>query len=131
MLLFRPHNEQCEKYFYDMLRNMNKSIIATVILLFVTNAFAADVELLHANEWSVPKQTTTLLAMPAISKSMRKLQNTTNSVLKIKYPGGDEGSLWVNELKSWLVALGLSSNRIELVQGSAISTTIELEVLLN
>ncbi len=131
MLLFRPHNEQCEKYFYDMLRNMNKSIIATVILLFVTNAFAADVELLHANEWSVPKQTTTLLAMPAISKSMRKLQNTTNSVLKIKYPGGDEGSLWVNELRSWLVALGLSSNRIELVQGSAISTTIELEVLLN
>lgn len=114
-----------------MLQNMNKFIIAIVMLVFVTNAFSADVELLHANEWSVPKQTVTLLVMPAISKSMRKLQNNTNSMLKIKYPGGDEGTLWVNELRSWLVALGLSSNRIELVQGSAISTTIELEVLPN
>lgn len=114
-----------------MLSNMNKSFIATVMLIFVTNAFAADVELLHANEWSVPKQTVTVLAMPAINKSMRKLQNDTNSILKIKYPGGDEGTLWANELRSWLVALGLSSNRIELIQGSAISTTIELEILSN
>lgn len=130
-MLFQPLNEQCEKYFCDMLSNMNKSFIATVMLIFVTNAFAADVELLHANEWSVPKQTVTVLAMPAINKSMRKLQNDTNSILKIKYPGGDEGTLWANELRSWLVALGLSSNRIELIQGSAISTTIELEILSN
>jgi len=130
-MLFQPLNEQCEKYFCDMLSNMSKSFIATVMLIFVTNAFAADVELLHANEWSVPKQTVTVLAMPAINKSMRKLQNDTNSILKIKYPGGDEGTLWANELRSWLVALGLSSNRIDLIQGSAISTTIELEILSN
>ena len=114
-----------------MLQNMNKFIVLTVMWVFVTSAFAADIELLHANEWSVPKQATTLLEMPAIKKSMQKLQQNTHSILKIKYPGGDEGTLWVNELRSWLVALGLSSNRIELVQGSAISTTIELEVLSN
>ncbi len=111
--------------------NMNKYITSIVFMFFVTNSFAADVELLHANEWSVPKQTTTLLAMPAIHKSMQKLQKNVNSVLKIKYPGGDEGTLWVNELRSWLVALGLSSKRIDLIPGSAISTTIELEVISN
>lgn len=109
---------------------MNRFIISTIILFFVANIFAADVELLHANEWSVPKQTATLLAMPAIHASMQKLQNV-NSSLRIKYPGGDEGTLWVNELRSWLIALGLSSRRIELVPGSAISTTIELEVIFN
>lgn len=114
-----------------MLWNMRKLIISTVMLLFTSNLFAADVELLHANEWSVPKQSTTILAMPAIHKSMNKLQKNVNTVLKIKYPGGDEGTLWVNELRSWLIALGLSSTRIDLVQGSAISTTIELEVLSN
>ena len=114
-----------------MLWNMRKLIISTVMLLFTSNLFAADVELLHANEWSVPKQSTTILAMPAIHKSMNKLQKNVNAVLKIKYPGGDEGTLWVNELRSWLIALGLSSTRIDLVQGSAISTTIELEVLSN
>ena len=110
---------------------MNKSIIATIMLFFATNVFASDIELLHVNEWSVPKQTVTVLAMPAINKSMRELEKDTNSLLKIKYPGGDEGTLWANELRSWLVALGLSSSRIELIQGSAISTTIELEVLSN
>lgn len=117
-----------------MLSIMKSSIRITLIsmaLLFATNIFAADVELLHANEWSVPKQATTILAMPAIQKSMRKLQNNVNSFLKLKYPGGDEGTLWVNELRSWLIALGLSSKRIEMVPGSAISTTIELEVLTN
>ena len=126
---FKAYNEQSKKC--DMLSNMNKSIIFTVILFFVSSAFAADVELLHANEWSVPKKTEIVLAMPAINKSMQKLQKDLNSLLKIKYPGGDEGTLWANELRSWLVALGLSSNRIELIQGSAISTTIELEVFSN
>jgi len=110
---------------------MNKFIFIAVILFFAANTFASDIELLHANEWSVPKQTATLLAMPAIHKSMQKLQKNVNSLLKIKYPGGDEGTLWANELRSWLIALGLSSKRIELVPGSAISTTIELEVLFN
>lgn len=107
-----------------------KKFILLASLLFVTNVFAEDVELLHAKEWSVPKQTATILEMPAIYNSMQKLQNNQNTSLKIKYPGGDEGTLWVNELRSWLIALGLSSNRIELIPGSAISTTIELEVYL-
>lgn len=106
-------------------------ISGAIALLFTTNIFAAEIELLHSNEWSVPKQATTILAMPAIRKSMQKLQINVNSILKLKYPGGDEGTLWVNELRSWLIALGLSSKRIELVPGSAISTTIELEVLAN
>ena len=108
---------------------MKTLILYGFLLIISASSFADNVELLHANEWSVPKQTATLLAMPAISKSMQKLQNNEHSILKIKYPGGDEGTLWANELRSWLVALGLSSKRIELVPGSAISTTIELEVL--
>ncbi|MCK4864253.1 MAG: hypothetical protein KAT06_02410 [Gammaproteobacteria bacterium] len=110
---------------------MNRLITGVITLFFVTNVFSADVELLHANEWSVPKKAAIILMMPAIQKSMEKLQKNVNSTLKIKYPGGDEGTLWVNELRSWLIALGLSSNRIELVPGSAISTTIELEVISN
>jgi len=112
-----------------MLLIMNKITMSIVALFFSINVLAADIELLHAKEWSVPKQAATLLTMPAINKSMQKLKKNVNTVLKLKYPGGDEGTLWVSELRSWLIALGLSSKRIELVPGSAISTTIELEVL--
>jgi hypothetical protein len=108
---------------------MSRFIIYIIFMFLCTNTFATEVELLHAHEWLVPKQATTILDMPAIYNSMQKLQKDASSSLVIKYPGGDEGTLWVNEVRSWLVALGLSSKRIELVQGGAISTTIEFEVL--
>ena len=110
---------------------MKNIMITCLFLFFSNNSFAENIELLHANEWSVPKQATTLLAMPAIRKSMNMLQENSYSFLQIKYPGGDEGTLWANELRSWLIALGLSSQRIELIPGSAISTVIELKILQN
>lgn len=108
---------------------MKALILSGLLVIFSASSYANSVELLHANEWLVPKKATTLLAMPAIKNSMNKLKGDLQTRLKIKYPGGDEGTLWVNELRSWLVALGLSSKRIELEPGSAISTTIELEVI--
>ena len=108
---------------------MIKIIVSVVFILLSANIFASEVELLHSDEWLLPKQAKTILEMPAIHKSMQKLTNNIDSSLQLKYPGGDEGTLWVNELRSWLVALGLPSKRIKLIQGSAISTTIEFEVL--
>ncbi len=98
-------------------------------LLFTTVALAAESYVLKANEWAVPRQATTLLNMPAIHQTMSVLSNNPASYLILKYPGGDEGTLWVNELRSWLIALGLSSRRIETEPGSAISTSITLEVI--
>lgn len=111
-----------------MLRFMKISL-AVIFMFLVPTVHAADTVLLHAAEWAAPKQATTILSMPSIHKVMQKIQNTNNSILKIRYPGGDEGTLWANELRGWLVALGLSSKRIELIPGGTISATIEFEVV--
>ena len=108
---------------------MNKICLNAIVLLLIVSPVASAVEILHANEWAIPKQAETILAMPAISKSMQIIQNSPSNTLRIRYPGGDEGTLWANELRSWLIALGLSSNRIDVVPGSASASTIELEVL--
>jgi len=109
---------------------MIKKILLGLFFIFLANSILAEeIELLHADEWLLPKQAVTILEMPAISKSMQQLQKNMNSSLLLKYPGGDEGTLWVNELRSWLIALGLSSKRIELVQGSVNPATIEFEIL--
>ena len=112
-----------------MLQNMTRFIIITLFMLLATLSVAAEPESLQSNEWLLPKKAGTILNMPAIHTSMLKIQKSPNSILSLKYPGGDEGTLWANELRSWLVTLGLSSKRILLVQGSAISTSIEFEVL--
>ena len=106
-----------------------KSRLAVILMFLVSTVYAGDTVLLHASEWAVPKQASTILSIPSIHKVMQEIQTTNNSILKIRYPGGDEGTLWANELRGWLVALGLSSKRIELIPGGTISATIELEVV--
>lgn len=110
---------------------MNKFLIPLILLFFAMNATAGSIENLHAKEWAVPKKASTLILMPAIRKSMQKLEKEPRSSLTIRYPGGDEGTLWANELRSWLIALGLVSSRIDLVPGSPKSNIIELEVITN
>lgn len=108
---------------------MKKTNIIAFVMLLILSPLANGMEILRANEWAVPKQAATIIAMPAIRKSMQIIQNSPSNTLRIRYPGGDEGTLWANELRSWLIALGLSSKRIDLVPGSASASTIELEVI--
>lgn len=116
---------------YGMLRDMKRIIIYVFFMVCSTNIFAGSLELLYANEWAVPKSAATLLNMSGINHSMQLLQKDEKNNLVIRYPGGDEGTLWANELRSWLIALGLSSSRIDLIPGSADPDIIELEVFLS
>lgn len=111
-----------------MLRAMKSSLFALLLIGLVTTS-QAETLLLEGHEWAVPKKATTIIAMLAINKTMHRMLQHPDSQLQIRYPGGDEGTLWANELRSWLVALGLTSQRIELIPGSASRTALELEVL--
>lgn len=85
--------------------------------------------ILTAEQWAVPRNVEAIIQMPALASAMAELQATPGGRLLIRYPGGDAGTLWMNDLHSWLVSLGLSSNDMERVPGSANSQVIELEVL--
>jgi len=85
--------------------------------------------ILTAEQWAVPRNVETIIQMPALASAMAELQATPGGRLLIRYPGGDAGTLWMNELHSWLVSLGLSSADMERVPGSANSQVIELEIL--
>ena len=85
--------------------------------------------ILTAEQWAVPRNVETIIQMPALASAMAELQATPCGRLLIRYPGGDAGTLWMTELHSWLVSLGLSSADMERVPGSANSQVIELEVL--
>ena len=80
-------------------------------------------------QWNVPRTESAILSMPTLQSVMKAYQadQTTNRLL-IKYPGGDEGTLWAYELRSWLVSLGISSNHIELVPGARNVNQLEIFV---
>ena len=100
-----------------------------VLLLIALPVSAETVWMLDAADWARPRHGEWLASHPPLVAAIDKLQQTPHSVLQLRYPGGDEGALWVGELQAWLVALGLESERIEKLPGSSAAGAIQLEVV--
>lgn len=87
------------------------------------------VHYLDAAQWNIPRDVQSILAMPALQAVMHDFSHRPHARLQIKYPGGDEGTLWSSEVRSWLVSLGIPLERIELVPGASQTDRLELLVL--
>jgi len=84
---------------------------------------------IRSQDWAIPRSAARLLSFPPLVLAVGQLRVHPDAHLRIHYPGGDEGTLWVNELQSWLVALGVSSEQMELIPGSSGQAVIEIEVV--
>ncbi|MEN8168794.1 MAG: hypothetical protein ABFS08_01050 [Pseudomonadota bacterium] len=105
-------------------------IIRLFLLLVVAMPVSAETTwALSAADWARPRHGEWLAAHPSLLAALDKLQQSPQSVLQLRYPGGDDGVLWVEELQAWLVALGLESERIETLPGSGGKAVIQLEVV--
>ncbi len=100
-----------------------------LLLVIALPVSAETVWTLTAAEWARPRHGEWLVAHPALSAALDKLQQSPHNRLRLRYPGGDEGVLWAEELQAWLVALGLESERIEKLPGSGGEAAIQLEVI--
>lgn len=120
----------CPLRFVHGILDVMKRLLFGLLLVPVGMVQALETShILTAEQWAVPRNVETIIQMPALAGAMAELQATPGGRLLIRYPGGDAGTLWMNELHSWLVSLGLSSADMERVPGSANSQVIELEVL--
>jgi hypothetical protein len=107
-----------------------KSILFLVALCAPLPGLASTpVQRLTSDQWAVPRSADAVISMPALANTMQALRETAGGRLLLRYPGGDAGTLWMNELRSWLVSLGVPSEMIETVPGSPDEQVIELEVL--
>ena len=108
-----------------------KAKFLLIILLFCIEykvTVAAEVYFLPQQQWAKPKRAETILAMPEIVQVLQEMEQQPDSHLLIRYPGGDEGTLWAHELRAWLVSLGLPSKFIEIRPGSSQLGMIEMQV---
>lgn len=116
----------------------NMKILLQVIMLVsclggaMVNARAGGARLyaLTSSQWNVPRTTRSVLKMPALRKTIKAYDKHAGSRIQVHYPGGDEGTLWASELRSWLVSLGVASSQIELLPGSRKPGQIELQVVI-
>ena len=108
-----------------------KTKFLLIIFLFCIQynmAMAGPVHLLPQQQWAKPKRAETILAIPEIAQVLRELQGQPGSNLLLRYPGGDEGTVWAYELRAWLVSFGVPSAMIEIRPGSSQAGMIEMQV---
>ncbi|WP_126453275.1 hypothetical protein [Sulfuriflexus mobilis] len=92
------------------------------------NTAATGHYVLSAEQWARPRSGQAVLAMPPVRAAVQQLLNTPGGQLLIRYPGGDEGSIWAEELQNWLISLGIEPTLIEMRPGS-IPAQIELQIM--
>lgn len=118
---------------------ISKSSAVTTLklgLLIVTAAASCEsssAELITAEDWSHPRNGVFVARLPAVAAAVDQMTVRPNRKLLIRYPDGEAGVRWAQELRAWLVAMGISSNRIDIAPGSAPSSisddALELAVI--
>lgn len=105
-------------------------LFASALCIVTAHVSAADgVWLLGADDWARPRDGVAMVQMQPLPEVVEAWEQQPDQRLIVRYPGGEEGLLWANELRSWLVALGIPTASQELVAGSRQPDRIELELM--
>jgi len=109
----------------------------SVKLLFIAgvlwsfNLLAQDVDIkLHAETWDTQRHGEALLKVPELAAIIEQWSKNPQQRIELRYPGGEEGELWVEELKGWFVSLGVPSSALQASPGSNAQDIINM-VLIN
>lgn len=105
---------------------MASRLLLLLALWFCSNAVAGYE--LEAAEWDKPRNGELISHMPPLQGIMAQLQAQPQARLELYHPGGDAGRGWAEELRDWLVALGLSARRIDLQPGNPRTDIITITI---
>jgi len=75
------------------------ALIAIFMTVAVSVCAAQTVRVITAEEWSRPRRGEELVALPALADTVNDFLSRPNQLIQIRYPGGEEGVLWAEELR--------------------------------
>ena len=103
-------------------------IFAAIVFSLSLSAIAVENRLL-AEQWELSRSGDALIKIPVINEVVNQWSLKPKQRIELHYPGGEEGELWVEELRDWLVSLGVPSKYIVIVPGSGVEDIIKLHVV--
>jgi len=123
-----------------MLGRMIRGLPLLIMLISISVCSAESVQVITAEDWARPRSGESLVRMPALKRTVRdylnqkgnqkgSLNDQRGQRISIRHPRGEEGVLWAEELRGWLVALGIPSADIALNPESSRIDAIELAVM--
>jgi len=84
---------------------------------------------LQAETWDVSRHGELLIKIPELTTIINRWSEDTGQKIELRYPGGEEGVLWVEELMGRLVSLGVPSSAIQLLPGSSAEDIIHVVLI--
>ncbi len=112
-----------------ILRPMSRILLLTALLSLVSAPLAGEIsQTLGAELWAQPRDGDSVRRFAPLREVVAALQQDPEARLLIRYPGGDEGTLWAHELRGWLVSLGVASRRIDMIPGGVAAGSVLLTV---
>ena len=70
-----------------------------------------------------------IAAVPMVAEALRRFKENDNITIVIRYPGGDPGHQWANQLHGWLVSFGVPTRYLKLEPGSGGLDRLVVEVV--
>ena len=84
---------------------------------------------LHAEQWELARNGEQFLQVPVLNKVVNTWLLKEGYRIELRYPGGEEGELWVDELMDWLISLGIPSKYLVAVRGSGEADIIIFKII--
>jgi hypothetical protein len=104
-----------------------------LLIMMICGSVSAveSVQIITADDWARPRSGESLVQMPALKQTVRdylsKGAGGAQQIL-IRHPRGEEGVLWAEELRGWLVSLGVPSDDVVVSPESTRVDALELAV---
>lgn len=113
-----------------MMNNIMRAWVIVLLLVVCEITQAEQQFLLSEEKWSRPRSATVVKNYPVVQKLVHSwLKDTQQQRIELRYPGGEEGSLWAEEVKDWLIAMGIPSHKLDTYPGHPQQGEVALVVL--
>ncbi|MFQ5934805.1 MAG: hypothetical protein ACE5LB_00160 [Acidiferrobacterales bacterium] len=88
--------------------------ILVAFLLLLPLSLQAEQVTITADRWVSPRSGETVARWQELQQLLTAFDRKPEAQIVIRHAPGENGSLWAEELRSWLVSLGVPSRRIVL-----------------
>lgn len=107
---------------------MRNRLLLAVALLLMSVAAGAEVYVVPNSFWLDTRSGARVLAQPAVAQAVQRFLQRPRSRLVLHSARDDESGARAEELRGWLIALGLDAGRIDLAEAAGTDRTVRIEV---
>jgi len=109
-----------------MLAAMKRAV--PLIFLAVSPIVIADPVTITAEQWARPRSGAFVAQELSLAPLIEALDLQPDGALIVQHARSDDGSIWAEELRAWLVALGVPSAQVVLVPRSGFEGRVTIDV---